>query len=210
MLSVRFDNLEEVKQFYDPIIVEKAARTTIKQLHGQAATLISKAIREKHNVTVRDVKSALHTRIKTTDGVETGSLIYTGKRISLRHFATAKSSPLVSTARFVKGTRRKVKRRGVRVKDRKDSRARIVPGAFWGRAAIGSGAGKIIGEGTLQIFQRIGLSRLKIRKLTGPAIAQMAGGEAPLDAINELMREKADKTLAHNLDHFLRTKTGIR
>jgi len=207
MLSVRFDNLEEVKQFYDPIIVEKAAYSTINQLHKKAATLVGRAVRDKYSIKVRDIKSALKSRVVIQGGVPSGYLIYTSKRISLRHFASGgrpstRNRPRVKTARGM--------RRGAKIKVTKMRAARLIKGAFWGQGAIGSGAGKMLGEGEWQVFQRIGLGRLKIRKLTGPSISHMVRGKAPLNAINQLVQDQAEKMLAHNLDHFLRTKTGIR
>ena len=193
-LEVRFDNLEQIKQVYDPIIVEKATFSTIKQLHSKSATLVSKAVRDKYAVNVKAVKSVLKPRLTTgSDGIPTGYLVYLSKRISLRHFATRASRPKIKTKRG--------DRYGARVKVRKDRRAAIVPGAFWGTAKD---------SGEQQIFQRIGLSRLKIKKLTAPAIAQMVRGEAPINAIDDLMNREANKKLAHNLDHFIQKKIGTR
>ena len=192
-LEVRFDNLDEVRKFYDPAIVERAAYSTVKQLHSKATTAVSKAVRDEYAVNVKTVKGALKPIIRYQNGVPVGYLIYTGKRISLRHFATKSSRVRVKTRRGY--------RYGAKVKVKKRERAALVPGAFWGRAQ---------GSGELQIFKRMGLSRLKIKKLTAPAIAQMVRNESALDAINELVQREADEKLANNLDHFLKRQIGIR
>jgi hypothetical protein len=191
-LSFKFENLEQLRQVYDPAVVEKAAHATVKQLQSKAATEISKTVRQRYNVSAAAIKSVMTPRVKVSGGVPTGFLIYLSKRISLRHYATG-SRPKIKTRRGI--------RYGARVKEYRSKRAEIVPGAFFGTAKT-SGSG--------QIFQRLGPSRLKIKKLTGPAIAQMVGGEAPIKALNDLVQREGDEKFAHNLDHFLKKQTGIR
>ena len=192
-LEVRFDNIDEVKRFYDPSAVEKAVYSTIKQLNSKAATTISKAVRERYPVTAAGIKSALKPRVSTHGGVPVGYLVYLSKRISLRHFATSSPRPRVKTRAGI--------RYGARVKQYKKTRAAIVPGAFWGKSKDSN---------VQQIFQRIGTGRLKIRKLTAPAISQMVGGEAPIKALNELIQTESNTMLSHNLDHFLQRRAGLR
>lgn len=191
-IDVSFSNLEQLKQVYDPIVVEKSARSTVKQLNAKAATRVSRAVRKNYPVSASAIKSTLTARVKEQSGVQSGFLIYLSRRISLRHFATSSPKPKVKTRRGV--------RYGVRVKSRKDRRAGIVEGAFWGTPTQG---------GEEQIFRRIGLARLKIKKLTMPAIAQMVGGEAPIAEINAMMEADADKTLQTNLDFFLQKQIGV-
>jgi len=191
-LSFKFENLEQLRQVYDPAVVEKAAYQTVKQLQAKAATEISKTVRQRYNVSAAAIKSVMKPRLRVSAGVPTGFLIYLSKRISLRHYATG-ARPKIKTRRGI--------RYGARVKEYKNERAQIVPGAFFGTAK-NSGSG--------QIFQRLGPSRLKIKKLTGPAIAQMVGGEAPIKALNDLVQREGDEKFAHNLDHFLKKQTGIR
>ncbi|MFT5766740.1 MAG: hypothetical protein ACI9DH_000559 [Halioglobus sp.] len=202
MISVRFENLKELRQVYDPEILEKATRATIKQLNGQAATLISKAIRDNYKIKAGDIKQALDPRISTQNGIPSGFLIYTSKRISLRHFSGGKphklNTPKVKTARGV--------RRGAKATITKRRGKRQIKGGFWGKGR----AGGEDGAGEWQIFQRMGLSRLKVRKLTGPSISHMARGKAPLNAINQLVDNKASKLLENNLDHFIKRRAGIR
>ena len=192
-LEFKFENIEGLKRVYDPAVVEKAALATVKQLQAKAATATSKAIRDRYAVSASAVKSALKPRLRVDpSGVPTGYLIYLSKRISLRYFAT-KAVPKVKTKRGI--------RYGARVKDRKDRPTRIVPGGFFGTAKT-SGSG--------QIFQRIGTSRLPIRKLTGPSISQMMSGRAAIDALNDLVRKEGDEKFANNLDHFMQKQIGLR
>lgn len=207
MLKVTFEDMEQLKQVYDPIIVEKAASATIKQLHSKSATLVSRAVRDKYSIKARDIKTALKQRVAFKSGVPVGYLIYTSRRISLRHFSpggrpTSRTRPRVKTARGV--------RRGAKIKVMKTRPARLIKGAFWGRGAIGSGDGITLGDGEWQVFQRMGLSRLKIRKLTGPSISHMVRGDAPLKAINDLVQKEGGEKFANNIDHFIQKKIGTR
>jgi hypothetical protein len=212
MIEVRFDNLEEIKRVYDPVAVQKATFSAVKQLHNKAATNVSKAIRSRYNIKAARVKLALKKRMRTQGGTPSGFLIYEDGRISLRHFAVGGSS----AGRGNQPVRRSArgKRRGVRVRVVKNRPPHVVPGAFWGRGK----AGKAIGAGEQQIFQRTGVTRSrprykgdeKLRKLTGPSVAHMARGKAGLDEVNQLMSQQADKVLASNLDHFLAKKIGLR
>jgi hypothetical protein len=192
-LEFSFTNLEQLKQVYDPALVEKAARETIKQLQGKAATATSRAARDRYNVTASAVKSALTPRLRVDQaGIPTGYLIYLSKRISLRHFA-AKARPKVKTARGV--------RYGARVRVLKTKGSYIVPGGFFGTAKT-SGSG--------QIFQRIGKERLKIKKLTGPSISHMMRSLPAIQSLNELIQQEGDTKFANNLDHFMQKATGLR
>jgi len=190
-LDVRFEDIGKLLDTYDPVSVKKAAHATIKQLNGRAATEISKAVRSKYNVKAGDVKSVLRQRLKYQGDIPVGYLVYLSKRISLRHFAT--------------GTRVKVKtskgiRYGARAKVRKDSRASLVSGGFYGKAKT---------SGALQIFKREGEGRLPVKKLTAPAISQMVGGKAPIAALNDMVQREANAKMSANLDFFLKKKTGI-
>ena len=205
-LEVRFDNLEEVKRAYDPLVVEKAARETIKQLHGLAATQVSKKVREVYNVKARDISKALKKKVVSEGGIPSGYLIYLGRRLSLRYFSTSTGAGAPSRNARPKVKSRAGDRRGARVRIRKTSRASVLKRAFWGRGR----AGLADGGGEWQIFQRIGLSRHPIKKLTGPSIAHMVRSNEAVEAINELVRDQADKKLAHNLDHFMQKHIGIR
>lgn len=208
-LSVSFENLEEVKKAFDPEVVEKATYSTINQLTSKAATQVRKGVLKEYNVRAAAVNAALKKRVRRrqgADGVPTGFLIYLSGRISLRNFSYVaadgfpkdRARPKVRTPRGV--------RRGARVRVMKSRPPRVVKGAFWGRGRVG----KADAAGQYQIFQRIGLSRLKVRKLSGPGVAQMVRGEAPIEELNTLMREEANVKFAQNLDHFMLKQAGLR
>lgn len=205
MISVTFDNLEGVKRFYDPIIVEKAARSTVKKLRDKAATRASSEVRKVYAVKARDVKAALTPRLKEENGLPVGLLIYTGGRLSLRYFTAYKGGVPQGSMRPKVKTRAGL-RYGARVRVKKTSPSKIIKRAFWGRGRAGS----IDGAGEWQIFQRIGLGRLPIRKLTGPSIAHMLRSRSAVDGINNMMAADANKTLEHELDHFIQRQIGTR
>jgi len=205
-LDIRLDNIDEIKRAYDPAVVHKAAESTIKQLHGKAATAVSKEVRKVYNVKARDIASTLKQRVRTQDGVPTGFLIYIGRRLSLRHFTTVKGSGAPSPDARPKIKTRRGLRRGARVRLKKASKSSILKKAFWGKGR----AGLDDGGGEWQIFQRIGISRLKVKKLTGPSIAHMVRGDEAIKAINHLVEREGNEKLANNLDHFMRKKIGLR
>jgi len=204
VIDVSFDNLEAVKRAYDPVVVKKAAFSAVKKLHNKAATQVSRSVRTTYNIKATDLKEGLKKRIRTQQGTPSGFLIYTGKRISLRYFAVGGPTPRRSNQPVRNSSRGK--RRGVRVRVMKNRGPQVVPRAFWARGQAGS----IAGAGEQQIFQRIGASRLPIRKLTGPSVAQMVRGKAGIGELNKLMAQAADKTLSNELDHFLQRKVGLR
>jgi hypothetical protein len=205
-LSVSFDNLEDVRRAYDPAVVQKAAESTIRQLHSKAATAVNKQVRQVYNIKAGTISKSLTKRVVTREGIPAGYLIYLGGRLSLRHFSTVSGTGEPSSSARPKVKTRRGVRRGARVRVKKTSKSSILKKAFWGRARAGSSDG----EGGWQIFQRIGLSRLKVKKLTGPSIAHMVRGPEALRAINDLVQREADEKLANNLDHFMRTRAGIR
>lgn len=214
MIKFTFDNLDEIKGAYDPEIVRDATRSTVRRLNSQAATQISKAIRQRYNIKARDVTAAMKLRIRDQQGMPVGFLTYLGQRISLRKFAgvSGNNAPKGSARPRVKSGRGN--RYGARVKMVKERGSHIVPEAFWGRGRVG----KEDGAGAWQIFQRMGVPRSnprfkgdeKLRKLTGPSIAHMVRSNDAIEAANTLVRTKADSILAHELDHRLLRKAGLR
>lgn len=204
-LEVGFSNLDEVMQFYDPLVVEKAARSTVRQLHNKAATRVNRAVRDRYNIKQRDITAVLKKRVVVQNGVPVGFLVYTSERISLRRFSSysGQGEPKQNARPKVKS--RAGRRRGARVRVVKGRKAHIPEGAFWGRGR----AGGRDGGGGWHIFKRVGISRLGLKKLTGPAVAQMVRGDGVLEEINDLMRGEADTLLAKNLDFFLGRRAGV-
>lgn len=214
MIKFSFDNLDEITKAYDPKVVRAALFSTIRKLNSQSSTQVSKAITSRYNIKAKEVKAAMVKRVREQGDIPVGFLVYTSKRISLRKFAkqNGKAPPERSARPRVKSARGK--RLGARVRVVKGRGTHIVPGGFWGKGR----AGKEDGAGTWQIFQRMGVPRRnprykgdeKLRKLTGPSIAHMARGDKAIEAANKLVRDKADTILAHELDHRLLRKAGLR
>lgn len=204
-LEVGFSNLDEIMRFYDPSVVERATRSTVRQLHKRAATRVNRAVRDRYNIKQRDITAVLKKRVTLQNGVPVGFLVYTSERISLRRFSSynGQGEPKQNARPKVKS--RAGLRRGARVRVAKGRRAHIPDGAFWGRGR----AGTRDGGGDWHIFKRVGMSRLGLKKLTGPAVAQMVRGDGVIDEINDLMRGDADKLLGQNLDFFLGRRAGV-
>lgn len=214
MIKATFDNMDELLKANDPKIVRAAARSTIKKLNNQAATQVSKAIRSRYNIKARDVKSSMIKRVREKGDIPVGFLVYTGKRISLRKFAShnGNAPPSRSARPRVKSGRGN--RYGARVRVVKSRGSHIVPDGFWGKGRVGQEDG----AGTWQIFQRMGVPRgdprykgdEKLRKLTGPSIAHMARSDKAIEAANVLVQSKADGILAHELEHRILRQAGLR
>jgi len=159
MLTIRFDNLKEVRQAYSPDVVRKATKSAMDRLSKASATAVSRAIRDVYPLRAGDIKRAFKTKTVMQGDDVSALMIYTSPRIPLSEFAGGKPSnrnrPKVKTAR---GTRYGAKVRVVKARP-----AKLIPGAFWARS---------------KIFRRTGSSRLPIKQMTGPGVAQMVRSQS--------------------------------
>ena len=186
MIKIRFDNLDEMRAAYDPQAVDRAAASAIRRLHSKAATKVSKAIRDTYAIKAGEVSKALKKRVLFRSGRPEGFLIYTGKRLSLRQFTGYSGAGEPPQRVRPKVSTRAGVRRGVRARVAKNRPSIIIPAAFWGRGRAGREDG------------------------AGPSIAHMARGNAPLDEINQMMRDEGNDVLANELDNQLRRRAGLR
>lgn len=61
-----------------------------------------------------------------------------------------------------------------------------------------------VGGGKKAIYERVGKSRLPIRKLTGPSVPQMIGNPLVIDSMADRAREVMDQRLDHEIDNILK------
>lgn len=207
--------LRELRKVFDPEVVDKAARSTVRRLSDKAVTRISRAARAEYAVKAADIKSHLEIR-RINDGFER-VLVYTGTRLGLQYFnprevritrrgaiTTRRTSGGFASTRSARVTRRHRERRGVTVLiKRSEGRVQAFgTGRFGAKHESGAGAFMTFGRG-VRIYARAGKPRLPIDYLTGPAIAQMVGADEVLAEVRSLLNKEAGKTFDHEMDYFL-------
>lgn len=210
-LDFSFDNLTGLKEIYDPRTVDRAAFSTIKRTLNSAATKMNdkkRGIRSVYDVSLKDITDRQTKKLKSVNGEPYGYLIYRGGRISLSKFKIGRSFKAGGDNRPEVLSRRGT-RYGAAAMVKKGGKARVINGAFYGRAQRGKGADAVIGANPWQIFKRIGKTRLKIRKLTGPSIPHMARNSGARKHVDQYIADNLQKDFARNLDVFLQKKAGI-
>lgn len=120
MLTVSFQNFDEVRRLYDPKVIQRALNTTISRTAQQARTEVSKAIREVYNIKARDIGQVVALRTRRQNDTTFKILEYRGSALPLDRFGTR--SRKVSSAAG--------RRIGVTAQVRKDRPRRVVRGAF--------------------------------------------------------------------------------
>ena len=197
--SIEVPFIEEARKLFDPDIVNKAQRLAISSIKGKLKTRISKLARGKYNITAGKIAEALKMNIQDSNGLRSAELNYTGKRFSLINFSP-RFRKVSTTGRrgHLKG--RKIRRYGASAKVTKTSRPYLVPGGF-----IASGT-----NGNVQIFQRIERlgSKSRLRKLTGPAVAQMVSDEAVLSGVDDFLDKEFPKDFENKLNYLLEKAAG--
>lgn len=200
MISVSFDNLDEIRDVYDPLIIDKAVRSTTRKLVNFAATEVKRSVRDKYRIKAARINKSLQKRVVSRQTGDTrGFLIYTSKRLSLANFASRtgqglpgrSARPKVKTARGV--------RYGARVRVLKNRPSKVVKGAFW---APGTG-------GVWQIWKRETEARRPIRMLTGPSVSHMMRSAEAIQAVERTVQQRATPLLTRELDVFAQKRAGI-
>jgi len=207
MLTIRFDNLEEIRKVYDPRVVERASRDTMKRLSNQAKTAVAKEITRIYAIKSREVQSAMVVRTRERMGEHVGYIVIDGRRLSLPRFTSGGMAPTRSSRPIVKTARGK--RYGAKAKIMKSRGARVIKGpVFWGKGRAGRGD-DAVGKGAWQIWKREGPSRDNIRRLTGPAIPQMARSKSARESVFGVVQSKADTILADRLNFYSGRRSGV-
>lgn len=176
--------LEALRRQLDPDHLAKAEKSALKAVQRKAATRISKSVRGRFNVTARAIAERLNLRLGKND--TEAYLLYVGARIGLINFS----------AQFRKVRTGKGPRQGATAKITKDAGRYIAPGGF-----IAKGA-----NNNVQVFQRMSKKqsgRLPLRKMTGPAIAQMVDSQEVMDDATNYVEEEYPKELTNRLNYFL-------
>jgi len=200
MITVSFDNMEEIRRVYDPILVERATRTAISKLTTTASKEVSLAVRDKYQIKAGRIKQSLKRRITARSQVEArGFLIYTSPRLSLANFASRTGSgapgrsarPKIKTARGM--------RLGARVRVLRNRPSKVVKGAFW---APGTG-------GVWQIWKRETEARRPIRKLAGPSVSHMIRSAEALSAVEKTLQARSTIEIAAAIKFHSGRRAGV-
>lgn len=192
--SIEFPFLEEARRLFDPEIVRSAQRNAITRVKNKLRTLISKLARGRYNVAAAKISEALKMKIEDREGIRSAHLEYSGSRFSLINFS-ARFRKVTTTGRRGKFKGKRIRRSGASAKVTKTSSPYLTPGGF---IAAGNG-------GNVQIFQRIekNSSNSKLRKMTGPAVAQMVSHESVLDGVDGFLDTEFPKQFESRLNYLL-------
>jgi len=205
MIDIRFDGLEKLIKQLDPAIIEKAQRSAIRKIGDQAATQVSRKIRQHYPVSATQMRDILKKGTFQHRGTSARILRYSGERLSLRHFSTtskdAYGSPKKVARPRVKS--RRGTRYGARTRDQKKKPRRIVNRGFWGRGR---------NNGIHQIFQRSVEDdpQSSLVKLTGPSIPHMVRNTDVIAVFEAYVGANLGRVFQHELDHFMKKARGTR
>ena len=191
---VEFPFLEEARRIFDPELVNQAQRDAVTRIKNKLKTLISKLARGRYNVTAAKISEALKMKIHDNRGLRSADLDYAGYRFSLINFnARFRKVSTSGTRGKLKGKR--IRRSGASAKVTRDSAPYLVPGGF-----IAAGT-----NNNIQIFQRIERlnSKSKLRKMTGPAVAQMVSHESVLRGVDNFLDVEFPKQFEGRLNYIL-------
>ena len=161
------------------------AKSLNRALRG-VRTDASRESRTVYNVKAKQVRSSFVLQQAGKTNL-TASARSRGQPISLRHFGARPRTPEARTPK-----------RGVSVKVM--GSRKTIPGSFMARMP-GGGIG---------VFRRKqGAGRLPIRRLAGPSVPQMLDHEDVQPQLESGAWQRFEKTLDHEIDHYLRKK-GLR
>ena len=163
MFTYELTNLQELRQAFDPRLVDKAFDRALQVASTKARTRISRKTRETYNIKAGDIgRSVVLRKLQSEPG---RLLVFTGSMIGLDKFG----------ARPKRITTPRGRRVGVTVQVKKAGGRKVVKGGF-----IANVSGN-------KIFKRIPGTRMssnpnkeKIKRKFGPSIAHMVGNKAVL------------------------------
>lgn len=205
MIREEFQDLDALRDKYNPAVVNRALNSAINKTKNKARTLVSREVRKIYNIKAAKLKAALNeiaiqpTKGKVNDVVIERVLSYTGGRISLINFGA--KSKVVRVAN--KKGKKKLKRNAVTVLVKKTSGRKLVKGKD-GRGAF-IGVGNNFNE---HVFMRETDSRKPIVKLWGLSVAEMVNTSKVLNEVDKLVKADLPDQLDHALEYFL-GKAGV-
>ncbi len=176
MITYKLENIHELRQKFDPKLVDRALGQALQVATTKLRTRVSREIRGTYKIKAGDVaKTVTIRRIEH----HTRLMVFAGRMIGLDKFSSRPKK--VTTARG--------RRVGATVMVRKDRGRKVVTGGF-------------IAKGNL-IFKREGTERLPIERLYGPSIAHMAGNKVVGELATAQVGEDAGTEFNRYLEYLM-------
>ena len=167
-----------------PGAFEKAVAPALNRAIAHGKTVVTRKVRETYDVKYGAVQKTLQS-LRATRRQLRADLISKGQAIPLAQFRV---SPRRSTGRRPrKGLRVSVKRSG---------------GEYLQQAFVGNW------KGESEVLQRVGDSRLPIKRLFGPAVPSMLGEETISSVTERAIGAEFEKRLTHETDRILKGILG--
>lgn len=189
-MNYQFDinGLQQLKNRYDPKIVEKAFSQALDRTQRKAATHISRDVRDDYYLKAGDIKKRLKIQRARRDGSR--SLLYVGRRLPLDQFKPKTTRARVVTATSRKGKQFRTRRRGASVMVRKDRGRQLVKGGWYAKGHILRRADKAD-------------NRSDPRIQFGPSIPGMVSHQSVIDSAQEMVREDLPRQFSGRMDYLL-------
>ena len=182
------NQLQALKNRYDPKIVERAFSQALDRTQAKAATQISRDVRDDYHITAGDIKKRLTVKRARRDASR--SLLYAGRRLPLDHFKPKATRARVVTTTSRRGNRYKTRRRGASVLVRKDTGRQQVPGGWFAKGRI-----------LRRADRNDNASEPRIQ--FGPSIPGMVSHPAVIESAQEMVREDLPRQFSGRMDYLL-------
>jgi hypothetical protein len=179
-------------------VIKKAIAATLNECGEKGRSIASETIREEYNIKAKDVKGFLTVKKASSQNLE---VVITGK---------GKGVPLVKfNARqegvTLKGGLSRYTKRAKRSGNfRRGGAVTVLVKTAGGRKTVHTDPKPFIAKikGELQVLQRIGKSREKLRRLLGPGIALLFGSKKINDVVIARGKAHWKERLLHNIKYF--------
>lgn len=171
---------------HDPQIVRLAFNRTITASLKKTRTQISVNVRKVYNIKAREIASTVRLKRYSFDPPQY-ALIYSGYRISIRHYA-GRAKRVMSARGW---------RKGFTVKVRKDRGRKLIRGGFYARG--------------WPVYLRINRDdpKSKIQKHSGLAIPQMVQTKDQLALAYDFMTKEAALQWPVQMDYYVKKNGGV-
>ncbi|RUR51416.1 phage tail protein [Vreelandella populi] len=193
MADFDFDirQLQQLRDRFDPRIVDKALDRSVNATTRKAATFISRYTRDMYDISAGDIRRRM--KIQRVNRDASRAILYTGRRLPLAQFKPRERWVPVSSGRRVQSGPRKgrvARRRGVTVRIRKDNGRQLVQGGWHAKGHILRRENK-----------RDNQSEPRIR--FGPSIPEMVGNQRVMDAAQDMIRDDLPRQFNQQIDYLL-------
>lgn len=197
MLEVKIDGLEDALRWFDPKIVDNAAKRAINDAAKKARTAADAEIRKTWNLAKKNLKGKLQVTQKAS--LEDLAAIVEAKSrpISLSEFGvTATRGKVKQTRKGIQILKRASRQQGVSVQILKGKPKTRLPHAFLGK----------VGGGHQRVFERMTKSRLPLADRHVITVASMFEKTDVQSAVEDAIDDTFVRRFNHHLDRLLSGK----